>query len=336
MKASRSSILLGVCPAHLKFVGTLCPDDQGCLPRDANGKIKILSGLKRLKEESPVRLTVAPIFVFSGTREADIRETLSGVKDLGLTPEMVIMLGGVDPMNPADEDKFVELALGILAVAKDLGIDTVSSPAFEAWMSREPAKTGADFDAAVNQLVNAHQRIHREADLANSSIKSWNLEFLRPVEFSTFTNIRSAWEVVRKLNENIGGNFFRVLVDASHCGDSGLSVEENRETIREIAAAGALGAFHASSKTTRGCLTTDEGWIDALLTTCIETGSLETVIVEAFEHTDEGLEGLRAAVPGHGVDTTKGRNYDQLIIDGLGIIENRLSEFVQENRLQAS
>lgn len=319
-------VRLGVCPAHFQFATTLAPDPEGHLPRQPNGELRIVGKLRGFLAKSPVRLAVIPIFVFSGTREEDIREMLEGIQSLGPTPEVIIMINGADPMNPGDEDEFVATAVGILDIATSLEIASVSSTTFEPWMDQAPEKTGEAYEAAVTQLVKGHERIYREAGLAASSIKSWHLEFLRPVELSTFTNIRRSWDVVSRLNQAIGSNFFRVLVDASHCGDSGLSVEENRAVIREIAAADALGAFHASSKTTRGCLTTDEGWIDALLTTCLESGKLETVIVEAFDHTDEGLQPLRDAVPGHGVDTTKGRTYDQLIYDGLTLVNSRIWE----------
>jgi hypothetical protein len=331
-----SSVRMGVCPAHFKFADVLCPDENGSLPRDSDGTIKTLSKLKQLRDQSSIPFSVAPVIIFTGTQEKDIRETLIGIKDLGLEPEVVMMIAGVDPMNKADEDKFVELAVGVLNIAKDVGIKSVTSPSFEEWMSPGPPKTGSQYEAAVEQVVKNHQRAYEEAELAHSSITSWHLEFLRPVEYDTFTNINTAWDVVRKLNKRIGDNFFRVLVDASHCGDSGLPLEENKQTIRQIAAAGALGAFHASSKTTRGCLTSDEGWIDELLTTCFETGHLETVIVEAFNHTDDGLEALRTAVPGHGVDTTKGRSYNELVIDGLKIVSARLEELAQRQTLAIS
>jgi len=332
-KKPTSSIRLGVCPAHFKFADVLAPDENGHLPRHPYGPLKIVTELKQFLADSPVRVSVIPIFTFSGTREKDLRETLVGIESLGVTPEAILMINGADPMNPRDEDKFVALALDILKVAKSVGIETVCSTTFEQWMAPAPPKTGINYEAAVIQLIKGHQRIYEEGDLANSTIKSWHMEFLRPVEFSTFTNIRSAWEVVKRLNKTIGTNFFRVLVDASHCGDSGLSIEENQTVIRDIAKADALGAFHASSKTTRGCLTTDEGWIDALLTTCLETGKLESVIIEAFDHTDEGLQPLREAVPGHGVDTTKGRSYHQLIFDGLVHINKRIKELARAHQV---
>lgn len=323
---TRKPIRLGVCPAHFQFASTLAPDSDGNLPRNPDGELRVLFRLKTFKAHSPVPLSVIPIFVFSGTREKDIREVLQGIKSLGLSPDVILMVSGANPMHPEDEDQFVAIAVEILNIAKSLDIQCVSSTTFEPWMDQAPEKSGEDYQAAVAQLIKGHLRIYQEAGLANSSIKSWHLEFLRPVEFSTFTNIRRSWDVVKQLNHALETNFFRVLVDASHCGDSGLSIAENRTLIREIAAAKALGTFHASSKTTRGCLTSDEGWINALLDTCLETGKLDTIIVEAFDHTDEGLQALRDAVPGHGVDTTKGRSYDQLIYDGLTLVNSQIQD----------
>ena len=176
-------------------------------------------------------------------------------------------------------------------------------------------KEGADFEAAVAQNVKVHTRAVNEADVKN--IPAWHIEFLRGGEFQTFTDIGRCWKFVSAANQALGRNFFKVLVDAAHCGDSRLSIPENIELIDEIAAAGSLGMFHASAKTTRGCLTTDDGWIGALLAACAKTGSLETVFVEVFHHEDPALEGLRNLDPGHGVDTRDGRSYDEVVIDGL-------------------
>ena len=325
MNSLPSSITLGVCPTHLKFVGALVPGEDGKLPRDESGKIIIQAGIERLVALSPVQLGVLQISIFSGTVEEDVIELFDGIRELGIKPDIILMIGGVDPANPADEDEFVRLAVEALETAKKFGIEAVASTSFEDWMNTNPTKTGDDYDAAVAQIVKAHVRAYQEAGLANSTIKTWDLEFLRPVEFTTFTNIRKAWDVIKGMNSVVGSNFFRVLVDAAHCGDSGLSLEENQKTIRDIAAAGDLGAFHASAKTTRGCHTSDEGWISSLLTTCVQTEQLQKVIVEAFHHEDDALAGLRENVPGHGVDTTDGRTYDQLIVDGLIDASRRLN-----------
>lgn len=86
-----------------------------------------------------------------------------------------------------------------------------------------------------------------------------------------------------------------------------------------------MGFFHASAKTTCGCLRTDDGWIGATLSAAARTGKLETVFVEAFRHDDPALQVLRDAVPRHGVDACDGRSYTQVIIDGLVDTARRLN-----------
>ena len=173
----------------------------------------------------------------------------------------------------------------------------------------------------------------KEADALASCIKHWHIEFLRGIEFQTFTNVRRGWDAVKSMNEALGENFFKLIVDAAHCGDSSLNMVENVEAIAEIGRAGGISMFHASAKTTRGCLSTDDGWIGHLLTACAETGSLEIVLVELFHHEDDALAGLREADPGHGIDTTDGRSYSQCTIDGLVDVARRMNNLVARGKL---
>ena len=92
-----------------------------------------------------------------------------------------------------------------------------------------------------------------------------------------------------------------------------------------MGAAGELGCFHASAMTTRGCLSTDDGWIGSLLTAVARTGTLEHVFVELFRHDDDALQALRDLDPGHGIDTTDGRDYNQCTADGLADVAHRLN-----------
>jgi hypothetical protein len=156
-------------------------------------------------------------------------------------------------------------------------------------------------------------------------VESWHIEFLRPGEFKTFTSLERGWAFVSAANKALGKKFFKQLVDAAHCGDSGLSLAENQALVTRIAAAGELGIFHASAKTTRGCLSTDDGWIGALLTTAAQTGELRQVFVELFDHADPALELLRKLDPGHGIDTRDGRSYHEVAADGLADIARRLN-----------
>ena len=321
----QSDVALGVVPTHVKFVGGLLPDDDGKLPRDEDGKLIVTAEMERLCAESPVQIGAVQISTFPGVDEADTDEMMSALRDLGLEIHIIMMVGGADPLNPADQDKVVEILSAGIATAKKYNIAHVSSTSFEEWMSGAPAKEGADYDAAVEQLAATHARVYNECDIAGSCIKHWHLEFLRGIEFSTFTTIPKAWKVIERANQLTNSKCFQLMIDAAHCGDSGLTIPENEAAIASLAAAGEMGFFHASAKTTRGCLSTDDGWIGALLASAAKTGQLTHVFVELFHHDDDALEGLRAAVEGHGVDTTDGRSYSEVVIDGLADVAHRLN-----------
>ncbi|BCU79384.1 hypothetical protein [Luteolibacter sp. LG18] len=321
----QSDVQLGVVPTQIKFAGGLAPDASGRLPREADGRIMVVAEMDRVCGQSPVRPTCTQVTYFAGTDAGDIAEMFGGLRALGLEVHMIMMVAGANPMEPSDEDAVVAQLVGGLAIAKEHHITHVSSTSVEEWMRGDRRRDGADFDAAVAQTVKVHARAVREAGLEGSSIVNWHLEFLRPGEFKTFTDIGRVWQFVQGVNKELGKTFFKILADAAHCGDSGLSIPENQVLIKKVAAAGELGIFHASAKTTRGCLSTDDGWIAALLGTAASTGELRHVFVEVFHHEDEGLAPLRALDPGHGIDTRDGRTYTQVVIDGLVDVARRLN-----------
>ncbi|MDA7597960.1 hypothetical protein N8813_03430 [bacterium] len=329
---NKSSIELGVVPTHIKFVGGLAPDDSGKLPRGDDGKLLVVTEMGDLIEASPVEIDSAQVPYFAGADAADVEEMINDLKGLGLTVHLIMMVGGADPMNPADEDKVVDMLKTGLEVAKSYDIENVSSTSFEEWMQGEP-KVGDAFDAAVAQVAKVHARAYEECDLANSPVQAWHIEFLRGGEMQTFTSSAKCFAGVKATNDIIGNTFFKVMVDAAHCGDSDLTIPENEAVIREISEAGALGIFHASAKTTRGCLSTDDGWIGALLTEYAKTGNMKYVFVEIFHHEDPALEPLRDLDPGHGLDTTDGRTYSETVIDGLVDVTRRLNNLVTRGML---
>ncbi len=323
---SRSSVKLGIVPTHVKFVGGVVPGEDGSLPRNADGKLVILASTEQVCELASCQLDAIQLSVFPGAKESDMDELVGGLRNLGLEVQMILMVTSGDPMNPADEDIVVDLLVGGLESARKYEIGVVGSTSIEQWMQPGATrKEGAEFESAVAQNVKLHQRIFEQAGLANSCIKSWHIEFLRGVEFQTFTDLGRCWQFVKRVNEAVGQPFFRTLVDAAHCGDSGLSMERNVELIQEIAAGDGLGLFHASAKSTRGCLSTDDGWVGSLLSACVKTGKLEHAFVEMFHHQDEALGSLRELVADHGVDTTDGRSYEQMLADGLDDVARRLN-----------
>ncbi len=328
----KSSVSIGVVPTHLKFVGGLAPDDNGKMPRADDGRLATVSNMAKLCAESAAKISAVQVPYFPGLDASDVEEMVNGFKDLGLETHFIMMVGGADPMNPADEDKVVEMLVAGLSAAKQYGVAHVSSTSIEEWM-QGTARTGDDYAAAVAQNVKVHSRAFRDAEVEGSCVKAWHIEFLRSGEFQTFTDVTKAGEVVAAINKELGTKFFKVLVDAAHCGDSTLSIPENEAAIAEIAKSGELGIFHASSKTTRGCLSTDDGWIGALMTAAARTGELNYVFVELFHHEDPALEALRNLDSGHGLDTTDGRTYDEAVLDGVVDVARRLNNLVTRGLL---
>ncbi len=332
--ALKSKVQIGVVPTHFKFVGGIVPDENGSFPRDTDGSLLILNEMKKLADASPVKMTIVQIPFFSSAKPTEVDEMVSGLKALDLEVHYIIMVGGANPMEPCDEDAVVSQLVISLKSAIHHGIRHVSSTSIEEWMKGD-ARDGAAFDAAVAQNVKVHMRVYQEAGVEGSCIENWHIEFLRPGEFKTFTNVDRGWAFVKAANQALGKKFFKVLVDAAHCGDSGLTIAENQDLISRIGAAKELGIFHASAKTTRGCLSTDDGWIGALLDAAARTGELKQVFVEVFDHTDPALELLRQLDPGHGIDTRDGRSYLEVTVDGLILTARRLNNLVARGILKS-
>ena len=87
-----------------------------------------------------------------------------------------------------------------------------------------------------------HARCYKECALEKSPIEAWHLEFLRGVEFQNFTNAAKAAKVVNGINKKIK-KYFKVMIDAAHCGDSDLSIAENEKVIKDLSKTDALGIF---------------------------------------------------------------------------------------------
>ncbi len=331
----KTNVQLGVVPTHIKFVGGVAPDENGRFPRDPDGSLHVVSEMKKLADASPVTMSIVQIPFFSTADADDVEEMVTGLKALGLEVHFIIMVGGANPMEPADEDAVVSQLVTSLKAAIQHGIRHVSSTSIEEWMKGDAPREGAAFDAAVAQNVKVHLRVYQEAGIEGSCIEHWHIEFLRPGEFQTFTNIDRGWAFVKAANQALGKKFFKLLVDAAHCGDSGLTIAENQDLIARIGAAKELGIFHASAKTTRGCLSTDDGWIGALLEAAARTGELRHVFVEVFDHTDDALELLRKLDLGHGIDTRDGRSYLEVTVDGLVDTARRLNNLAARGILKS-
>ncbi len=320
--AIQPPVALGVVPTHIKFIGGLVPDEGGKFPREPSGALVVVAEMERICQNSSVRPSCVQIPFFSGADEAEVEELIDGLRSLDLEVHFIMMVGGANPMDPADEDAVVAQLRSGIAAAQKHRVASVSSTSIEEWMN---GPEDVNLKEAIAQNVKVHTRVVKESGLLDSAITAWHIEFLRPGEFKTFTNLRVAWDFIKAINKEIGQDYFKLLIDAAHCGDSGLSIEENQKLIADIAAADHMGIYHASAKTTRGCLSTDDGWIGATLLAAAKTGKLETVFIELFDHEDRALEALRNLNDGHGIDTRDGRSYTQTSIDALVDVAHRLN-----------
>ena len=232
---------LGVVPTHLKFVGGLVPDEAGRIPRSETGKLLVLANMAAIIEQSPVRPNCVQIPYFPGLDENDVAEMVDGFRSLELKVHFILMVGGADPMNPADEETVIGMLVDGLTAAKNHGVQDVSSTSVEEWMQAGASrKEGDEFVAAVTQNVRVHTAAVQQAALEGSSVEAWHIEFLRGGEFQTFTDVGRIWQFVKSANDALGRSFFKVMIDAAHCGDSALTISENESLIEEIASANAL------------------------------------------------------------------------------------------------
>lgn len=324
---NHSGVQLGILGTHLGFLDALVPNDDGRLPRNESGELVVFAGARDICEMSPVKVDSIQISAFGTTIPEDTDELVGKLKGIGLEPQLVMMVGGVNPYDPADEDAaLAQLQVNIGAAIRN-GIKQINSTSIEEWMSGEPAKDEAEFQARVAQNIKLHARAYRESGLADSCVENWNIEFLRPGEFENFTSLAKLMPIIDGLRAETGNSFFRVLVDAAHCGDSGTTMAENETLIQQLAENDQLGPYHCSVPTTRGCLSSDDGWVPALLASSAKTGKLESAFVEIFRHDDPVLEGLRTLDPGHGVDTSGGRTYTELMVEGLIETARRLNNY---------
>jgi len=325
--SNKTEIDLGILGTHLGFLEALVPDDDGRLPRDPSGELVVFAGTRDLCQLSPVTVNAIQISAFGTTVPEDMDELLGKLRTLGLEPQLVMMVGGVNPYDPADEDAaLAQLQVNIDAALRNK-VKQINSTSIEEWMSGTAPANEEEFQARVAQNIKLHLRAYRESGLADSCVENWNIEFLRPGEFANFTSLKKLMPIMNGLLSEIGSPFFRVLIDAAHCGDSDLDIPQNETLIAELAEAGMMGPFHCSVPTTRGCLSSDDGWIPALLAACARTGKLESAFVEIFTHDDPALQGLRDLDPGHGIDTTDGRSYTRVMVDGLIQTAHRLNNF---------
>ena len=107
-------------------------------------------------------------------------------------------------LNPKDEDAVADMLLAGVETAKKHNISICSSTSIEEWMQEGASpKKGEHYEAAIEQNVKLHSRVFSEGGIANSCIREWHIEFLRSIEFETFTNLQKACDIVNAMDEGV-------------------------------------------------------------------------------------------------------------------------------------
>ena len=123
---------------------------------------------------------------FGGTKSDDADELITNLKRLGLEAQLVMMVGGVNPMNPDDEDGAVEQLLVHIETAKRHGITQVNSTSVETWLDGEPPKNDEEFQARIAQNIKLHHRVYRDGETSPIPVSRTGISsFSVPVNFKT-------------------------------------------------------------------------------------------------------------------------------------------------------
>ena len=130
---------LGIVPTHLS--ASSAPRFR--MKTDAFPAIRMAGcwsspGSGNWRKSPPVKFTCVQVSIFPGTAPEEHRRTARGLKALDLEVDFVLMVGGVNPMNPADEDAVVAQLLPSLKAAVAHGTRHVSSTSIEESDERQP------------------------------------------------------------------------------------------------------------------------------------------------------------------------------------------------------
>jgi len=305
-----------------------------------SGDFTLANGAREVQEQSGGLLKLVQLPVFPGQVSDEnfpvtemLFNQLLAVDGLEEVIPIAMMLN--DPMDPKfKEDNIDTLANGGIKFGK-LGATLGSSTSLEAWFDgfnnrAGVAYTGDELKEKVRLLIDIHVAAARRILDANCGIKAWNIEFLRTVEYTTFTNIRKAWDVIAEINDNLGEKFYKLLDDGAHGKDSGLDLTEQNNVRKEACDAGAYGIMHVSNPTDRGRIT--EAGLK-VIEYGIRHGCPSDILVEIFDPEDPILADMVKNIDGFGKKTFE--DPSEVIADALMMTNARLDQFVADGLIDA-
>lgn len=285
--------------------------------------------LLEVQKESKGKCEVLCVPVFPGDlTEAAMPKTkriIDGLKKHVKHVQLIIMLDK-DPQDPNNKAHTVATLRNGFNRATELGVEHVASTSFEAWMKgtedKKPGLRGKELDETVKLLIEVHAEAVRLAKADGSKVKYLDMEYLRTIEFVTFTNAELAWRVIDGINARLGYVFVRLIDDSAHAGDSGLSVDRINEVRHKAGKAGAYGTFHLSEPTTRGRIGSGGTYAVDSLKHAGKHGSLSIVLAECFPFDHDDTDLMRKKIPGYGKKTFEDKT--EVIVHGLITAEKTL------------
>lgn len=297
--------------------------------KSSEGKFVYVEGLKRVQALSGGKVEVIQVPLFPGNlTEEGLPDTkkLFGELRRHTGTVMPILMLTEDPLDRQRKDAVVDMLTTLLMGCSKLGATECSSTTFEAWMkgAAEGAKplTGKALDEAIDHLVEVHVLAIQRAKAEGCIVAHLDMEYLRTIEFTTFTNAEVAWRVIDGINKRLGFVFVRFLDDSAHAGNSGLSVERINVVRAKTGKVNAYGTIHVSEPTTRGLIGSGSPYALNALRDMACYGRPSFVLVEIFDSRLPDTQAMVDNIPGYGKVTFA--DPAKAICHGLLAIENTL------------
>lgn len=327
---NKSKVKFGVVMVHRGF------DAHKLTP---SGKFDYVFALDWLIDHSPVKISTVQVPLFPdhlckgkglGTTKKLFRELRKRVKNV-----VAVLMLTTNPLDPANKAVAIETLRNGLIQAGKLGVRTCSATSFEAWLNGtvnglKPLK-GKKLTQAIDLLVDIHVQAIKDALADGCKVRYLDMEYLRPGEFTTFTNMNIALRVIHRINEKLQMGFCRLLDDTAHAEDSGLPLGAQDRVRNNAGFYDEHGTCHASEPTTRGAIGVSSSAVVDGIRSMAMHGELRDLLVEIFDCAGEETAPMRKYIKGYGRKTYG--NINEAMVEALILVQKTINGLVKEGVL---
>ena len=303
--------------------------------KNSDGEFLYVKGLKEVQARSGnvVEVIQVPLFPDNLTEKGlpETKKLFSELREHVGTVVPILMLTE-DPLDREKKKTVVDMLTTLLIGCDELGMTECSGTFYEAWMKGTMNKakplTGKAFDEACEHLVEVLTLAITNARKKGCKVNHLDMEYLRDIEYTTFTDAEKAWRVVDGINKKLRFVFVRFLDDSAHAGNSGISVERINAVRRKASKAGAHGIFHVSEPTTRGRIGSSGPYALNALRDALKNGNPPYVLVEVFDPSLPDTQLMKDNIPGYGKMTFT--DSVEVVVHGLTQVQKVLDEIYGE------